>query len=30
MAIAGIPLDQISRLLGHTDPRIAVRVYATR
>jgi integrase len=28
MALAGVPLDQISRLLGHTDPRITIRVYA--
>jgi integrase len=28
LAIAGIPLDQISRLLGHSDPRITIRVYA--
>ena len=28
MAMAAVPLDQISRLLGHTDPRITIRVYA--
>jgi integrase len=28
MAMAGIPLDQISRLLAHSDPRLTLRVYA--
>lgn len=28
MAIGGVPLDQISRLLGHSDPRLTFRVYA--
>jgi integrase len=28
MAIAGVPLDQIGRLLGHSDPRLTLRVYA--
>lgn len=29
MAIGGVPLDQIGRLLGHSDPRLTLRVYAT-
>ena len=28
MALAGVPLDQISRLLGHSDPRLTYRVYS--
>jgi integrase len=28
LAMGGIPLDQIARLLGHTDSRITSRVYA--
>ena len=28
LAIAGVPLDQIGRLLGHTDPRVTLRTYA--
>jgi integrase len=28
VAIAGVPVDQIGRLLGHTNPRLMLRVYA--
>ena len=28
LAMGGIPLEQIARLLGHTDPRITARTYA--
>jgi integrase len=28
LAIGGVPIDQIARLLGHTDPRITSRVYS--
>ena len=28
MAMAGVPIEQIARVLGHTDPRLTLRVYA--
>lgn len=28
LAMGGVPLDQIARLLGHSDPRVTARTYA--